>query len=323
MTSKNYPNVAEVRQRAREDWEHQQKQRKSRIEKISGWIDYWIIFFVLSFVLLSIPHTVKVFDMITPTFGKPAFIGLEVGLLYRSFRGKIARKRDEQLHLSLRLLGWLMFVVLIVANGAGSFIAIADSQQAIDGLSLAQLLDSWPQLPAQAQIALILVPLAAIMIPVGTIVGGEGLAALFLEVREEGNPLDEQWQEVAQDVEFLALRDAALALGHSPKTANKWAAQVVDMDAVSNSVPLSVRPDMSAERKGSDTVGHNTGQGYSKQMSAVDMANAYLDNHGDPGVTVREFAEMVGIGKTTAANVLRDYRASNNGHGQSADGAGR
>jgi hypothetical protein len=311
-----YPNPTEVRQEARQAWEDQQKQQRSRIEKISDTIDYWIILFVLSFVGLSIPHTWKVFDMITPFFGKLAFVGLEFGLLYRSFRGKIAKQRDEDLPGLLRLLSWLLFISLVIANGGGAFMSVAESQSAIEGLSLGDLWSMWPELPATAQIALLLVLFAAVFIPIGTMVGGEGLADLLLNERNSGSSTDE-WDRVKQDIEFIALRDAAIIMDHTPKRANKWAREVLEMDTV---VQVSTRPTLSSADTKRATTGHATGSGYTKNMDAKTAVKTYLDEYGDNDLSVRELALEVSntigdVKKSTAHAARQEWRAGNNGYG--------
>lgn len=316
MAEKKIPNVAEVRRKARDDWERRQRKRQSRIEKISRTIDFWIVLFVLSFVALSVPHTVRVFNLITPVWGTLAFIGLELGLLYRSFRGKIAIKRDEPLPVSLRGLAWLLFVTLILANGVGAFIAVAEHHEALSGLSLAALFKAWPDLPAQSQLALILVPIAAILIPVGTIAGGEGLAALFLDAREEGDPLDELWAGVARDVEYLALRDAMIAMDNTPARSKKWAAEVVDRPVApvqnqrttDTSGQADSVTDARTEQRTADK--RSNGRNPRAKQDALD----WLEEHGDPGVTIRELAELVGVKRTPAHEALNEYKARRNGH---------
>ena len=316
MAKQEYPNVTEVRLQARDDWEKRQRKRQSRIEKISNSMDFWIVFIVLSFVALSIPHTMKVFDMITPGWGRLAFIGLELGLLYRSFRGKVAKIKSGSLPGSLIFLAWLLFVSLVVANGVGAFIAVSDSQSVIEEMSLSEIFKSWPDLPASAQIALILVPLAALMIPVGTMVGGEGLAALLLESREDGNPIDDLWSEVAQDVEFVALRDAALNMKRTPKQANRWASEVVGLDIGGQA---ERRPQSSGSGQSPDTSGHAGGQGYKKNMDAKSAVFRYLAEHGDDDLSVRVLAsevsrEIAPVGRSTAHDARREWRAARNGH---------
>jgi hypothetical protein len=313
MKREDYPNVTEVRDQARARWEKRQKKRRTRLERLAGSIDLWIVLIVLSFVLLSIPHTMTVFDMITPTLGKTAFIGLELGLLYRAFRGRMAKQRNEAMPAALTQLARLLFVALVMANGVGAFIAIADAHEELESKTIQDIFSDYGQFPADVQIALMLVPIAALMIPIGTIVGGEGLAALVLEMREVGDPLQVRWADVQQDIEFMALRDAAINAGATPKQAIRWASSVVGLDT-----PRTV------------SSGHSTGQRADTTRTAAkvnktDAVFAYLDVKGDGDLSVREFAETVSdyvgvpIGRTLADNVRKEWRASQNGHGGQDD----
>ena len=62
-----------------------------------------------------------------------------------------------------------------------------------------------------------------------------------------------------------------------------------------------------------------SGGGYSKNMSARDVARAYIEANPDAlNMSVRQFASAAGIGKTVAAEVMREYNQetfSSNGNG--------
>jgi len=72
---------------------------------------------------------------------------------------------------------------------------------------------------------------------------------------------------------------------------------------------------------GSPDSGHGTGQGYSKNMSAREIARAYIEANPDAlKLSVRQFADAAGLGKTVAAEVMAEYReeafsSNGNGHG--------
>lgn len=63
---------------------------------------------------------------------------------------------------------------------------------------------------------------------------------------------------------------------------------------------------------------HGTGQGYSKRTDAREAVRRFLDdNPAAANLTVREIAELLKVGKTTVADVMKDWRAqrtSANGH---------
>lgn len=320
MSDKQYPDVSTVRAEARAAWEAAYRKRRSLQEWLGLTVPWWLIAIAVTFFALSAPHTAAIFNMLTPGYGGVAPLGVEFGLLYASFSRWQARNEGENVRPLLVVITVLLFITSVLANGAGAFIAVIDGAGELGSLSARELWRLYPTLPASRQASLLLVPISAFIIPIGTMVVGEGLASLLLDNRDNGDTMSARWETVQRDVEFMALRDAALQMGHTPKMANKWASQVVDIGDVSARPSVSVNRTVSAADRTTDIRtdnGHGTGQGYSKNMSAREQGELYLSENGDPGVSVREFADLVGIGKTTAADILRDYRS--NGH--SATGA--
>jgi hypothetical protein len=311
MKRTDYPNVTEVRHQARADWEQQFKRRLTIQERIKESVPWWLVIVAGVFFLLSVPHTMAVFNKITPFWGKFAPFGIEFGLLYASFRRRVGQRTMQ-----LTILETLLFLTAILVNGAGSLEAVVKSTRDVQGLSLAELIAQIGDLPATSQIALVLVPAAAFIIPIGTVVAGEGLAALALEFRETGNLMLATWDDQKQDIEFMALRDAAIDAGATPKQAIRWASQIVQLDTTGQHPSASV----------SDT----SGQSSDRKRTATDMGASeavfsYLREEGDPDVGVRKLAEIVRdhtgvqVSKTTASDVLNRYRSSQNGHGGSSD----
>lgn len=80
--------------------------------------------------------------------------------------------------------------------------------------------------------------------------------------------------------------------------------------------PVRIRPELpdhtSAVRPSdmdADGRGHGTGYGYSKRTDARTQVWTYLDGNPDSAdMPVRELAEIIGVGKSTVAAVLRDWR---------------
>lgn len=317
-----YPDVAAVRAQARAEWEERVRQSVSVQERIGESVPWWLVAIAGVFFLLSVPHTMTIFSKITPNFGYVAPFGIEFGLLYASFR----RKQKQRVTIYLFILEVLLFVTAVIVNGAGSFEAVVASTEEIQGMSFETLASQYRDLPATSQVALLLAPIAAFIIPIGTAVAGEGLAALFLERRESGDLLEKRWQQDRPMVEFEALRDAALASGITPGRAQKWAESIAfyaRADSVGHGGHLSA-PDATghgADTSGrtpysqADAGGHGTGQGYSKRMDARERVWQHLEeNPDDVDLSVRALADMVGVGKTTAADVANEYKASRNGH---------
>jgi hypothetical protein len=297
METYQWPDVAKTRQKARADWEHEQQRRIPFQERIGLTVPWWLIIVAAVFFTLSIPHTAKTFAIITPTFGYVAPLGVEFGLLYTSFR----RRQLNKITFSIAALEVLLFVVAIIVNGVGTLQAVADNA-GLHQQSVSQVLSSFGQMSATRQVALVLVPLAALIIPIGTMVAGEGLASLFLETRERRDTLDDRWQVVAPDVEFYALRDAAINRGIDPQRANTWAAQIARNKGV-----RGVRRTL--------TDGIRSGQEPEISEERARLFKLLQENPSARELSVRHLADMADVGKTLAAEVMRDY-PHRNGHGE-------
>lgn len=313
-----FPDVAVVRAQARTLWEQQERRRIGIQERIGQSVPWWLILIAGVFFLLSAPHTSAMFDRLTPGYGWVAPVGVEFGLLYAAFRRKQARATGEAVPRTLWGLEALLFITAVIVNGAGSFIAVVEaSGSGLIGLSIGRLLADFGTLPATNQVALFLVPLAALIIPVGTGVAGEGLAALLLERRATGDVIERRWRLVAAEIEFTALRDAALNEGIPARRAIEWAGRITGYMVAD----VSVRPQLSAADNGGqpDADGQadrllsagqqRTGSGYARASDARERVKAYLAAHPEAmGRPVREVAEAVGVGKTVTGDVMKEMR---------------
>ena len=326
-----YLDVAAVRAEARLTWESRMRRSLSVQERIGESVPWWLVLIALVFFALSLPHTIAIFNKITPLVGYVSPFGIEFGLLYAAFRRRQVRSRSLQLY----ILEALLFITAIIVNGAGSFEAVVASTRDIQGMSFEDLLSQYRTLPATSQVAILLAPIAAFIIPIGTVVAGEGLAMLLLERQQQGNLLEERWLVEGPRVEFEALRDAAIAQGVTPGRAVRWAEQITGFsrDILSGSSAAvrygrtdspdtpddSGRPLTDAGRD-DRTTAHGSGQGYSKNMSAREIARQYLEDNPDAlSLSVRDLAAAAGIGKTVAAEVRNEFeerRFSSNGHGR-------
>lgn len=320
-------NIPAIRAQARAEWEARIRKSLSVQERLGESVPWWLLVVAAVFFLLSVPHTVVVFNKITPYVGYVAPLGIEFGLLYAAFRRRQVGRRSWQ----LIVLEMLLFITSIVVNGAGSFEAVVSLTQDVQGLSLEQLIRQYRTLPAISQVALALAPIAAFIIPIGTMVAGEGLATLLLERREHGSIIDARWREEGLRVEFEALRDAALMAGMTPARAVRWAGQVVSfhrrqVSALSELSELSAA-DMDGEASREDVLmdnerqksGHGTGRGYTKNMSARDIVLQYIQENPDAlNMSARQLASATGISKSVANEVKKEYLTgifSNNGNG--------
>lgn len=313
----SYPNVAYVRMIARREWEKQARKRLTVQERVGEGISWFVVVVAAVFFLLSAPHTAKVFGLITPWLGYAAPVGVECGQLSLAYMRKYAKANQQRVPLVNYALEVLLFVTAIIVNGAGSLAAVVSASEKTQSLSLEQLVERFGALPAQNQVALILVPIAALIIPIGTTVAGESFATMFFERKQRGGGLlDERWQSEGPGVEYHALRDAAIGQGVSPAKAARWAAQITGYasDRPLSGVVRKAGPDTSGQVADEDRTpaAPSAGQGYTKTMDARERVRRYLaDNPDATQLTVRTLADLAGVGKTVAAEELQAHR---NGH---------
>lgn len=300
-----YPDVREVREEARRAWERFERRRIGVQERIGQSVPWWLVLIAGVFYLLSAPHTAATFDKLTPGWGWAAPVGVEFGLLYAAFRHRQQRAAGEKSPRTLRGLEMLLFGTAVIVNGAGSFVSVVE-MSGLESASLGELWSRFGGLPAPSQVALLLVPLAALIIPVGTGVAGEGLAALILERREVGGLLEARWRVMQPEVEFFALRDAAIGAGISPAKAIGWAARISGAVLPGGEASGGVRPALSAP---SETADKRTDGRTDKRTGAAERVRTYLETHPEAAEwSARALAEAVGVGKTTAADVLQEVR---------------
>ncbi len=170
-------NIHDIYRQERSRWLREDAPRKSLRDVIAESVPYWIILVALVLYGLSAPHTASVFDKLTPGWGWIAPIGVEFGLLYTAFRRRVSLSASEKVSWTLWFLEILLFLTAMLVNGAGAFTSVVTSIN-LDQLSFAALVEQFGNLPATSQAALIMAVLSAFIIPIGTLVAGEGLALL-------------------------------------------------------------------------------------------------------------------------------------------------
>ncbi len=197
-------NMEAIYRQERQRWMKEEAPRKSVRDGIAESVPYWIILVALVLFGLSAPHTADVFDKLTPGWGWLAPIGVEFGLLYTAFRRRLINVAKQTLPWTLWALEILLFLTAMLVNGAGSFTSVVAATQ-LDRLSFAAIIEGFGHLPATSQAALIMAGLSAFIIPIGTLVAGDGLAALALEQRTGNDYREQRWQEVEFTVIYRAM----------------------------------------------------------------------------------------------------------------------
>lgn len=192
-----------IRAETKRRWKASNQDQRGFLALIDKTVPGWLIIIAMVMYALSAPHTASMFEKITPGWGWVSPLGVEFGLVYVAFR----RKRSEKRHLKTPWSSWIMVILLfitsIVVNGAGALSA-AVTATGITDLSFIQVVQQFGTFPVLTQVAFLLVILAALIIPLGTTVAGEGLAALFFDRDLASDDLDKRWVEV----EYHELRQA-------------------------------------------------------------------------------------------------------------------
>jgi hypothetical protein len=215
-------NMETIYRQERQRWMKEEAPRRSVRDVLISSVPYWIVLVALVLYGLSAPHTASVFDKLTPGWGWIAPIGVEFGLLYAAFRRRLAKAGQEILPWTLWALEILLFLTVMLVNGAGSFTSVVAVTQLQD-LSFAAIVEGFGHLPATTQAALVMALLSAFIIPIGALVAGDGLAALALE-RRTGNDFWEQcWQEVEFTVIYRAVFVRYLQQGIAERDARQRA----------------------------------------------------------------------------------------------------
>lgn len=283
----NSVDIAKVRDEARRKWQHEQKRQIPFLKKIEGSVQWWLIIIAAVMFALSAPHTASVFNQITPGFGWLAPLGVEFGLLYAAFQHRHASARGEHVTLLLIAFEILLFIVAIIVNGVGALQAVI-ANSTIKEMSFTGVFEDFSKLQIGIQLGLLIVPLAAIVIPIGTAIAGFGLAGLIVEHNAEPKH-DDAWEAVKAKYEFEALRDAAIQAGDTPRRAAQWARDIAQSQI-----------DVRGQRASTSSRTEQTGQDTSHESkTAREMAMEQLaQNPALFNLSFRELERQTGIPKS-------------------------
>lgn len=289
-------------------WMKTEAPRKGFREYVAESVPYWIAIVAVVLFGLSAPHTAEVFNKLTPGLGWIAPIGVEFGLLYSAFRRRLAVSANERIPRTLWMLEVLLFVTAMLVNGAGAFTSVVKSS-GIEALSFAAILERFGSLPATTQAALIMAVLSAFIIPIGTLVAGEGLAALVLEHRSANDFREVRWAEVEFTVIYRAVYVRYMQQGLPDKEAKQRAMSEVKGYLTSTGNVSAVRL-LSVSNGQSERTAQDNGN------SVKAKVKAYLMEH--PEVVDMSISRALSVireagiqaGRTTVAEVLQEHRSN-------------
>jgi hypothetical protein len=306
----NMINVEAIYRQERQRWMREEAPRRSLRDMIAESVPYWIILVALVLYGLSAPHTASIFDKLTPGWGWIAPIGVEFGLLYTAFRRRVARFASEKVTWTLWVLELLLFLTAMLVNGAGAFTSVVSAVK-LDQLSFAALVDQFGALPATSQAAIVMAALSAFIIPIGTLVAGEGLALLVLERRNGLNLREAEWREVAFLTTYRAMFVRYLHSGLPDRDAKLKA-----MAEVKGYLSAGSSPSVRVLSAGSAQPVRSTQESSVQLSGAKASIRAYLDANPDARqLSINQVLLMLrdrGIrtSRTTVAEVLREVRES-------------
>lgn len=303
--------IGTIYRQERTRWMREEAPRRSFRDIVASSVPYWIIIVALVLFGLSAPHTAKIFNMLTPKWGNIAPIGVEFGLLYAAFRRRLARSKGQSLIWTLWALEILLFITAILVNGAGAFVSVV-SVTDLDALSFSAIIEAFATIPATSQAALIMAGLSALIIPIGTLVAGDGLADLTLEQGRSVDFRETRWQEVEFTVVYRAVFVRYIQQGLSEKVARKRSLSTVQ-GYLGSAQSSSVRSlSVPTEQNGQNA--HNGQTTHGQIGNVKQTVHGYLDNHPEwfnlsvNGVLHALQQEGVKVGRTSVAEVLRERR---------------
>jgi hypothetical protein len=295
----------------RQRWFREEAPRRSFRDILIGSVPYWIVLVALVLYGLSAPHTAGVFDKLTPGWGWIAPVGVEFGLLYAAFRRRLANAEKEGIPWTLWALKILLFLTAVLVNGAGSFVSVV-SATGLENLSFAAIVEEFGHFPATSQAALIMAALAAFIIPIGTLVAGEGLAALALEQRVETDHKEQRWQEVEFTLIYRAVFVRYLRQGLPDRDARQRALSEVK-GYLGRGRSSAVRT-LSAPNGQRGQSGHQANGWNGQNGSVKARVRTYLDAHPEleqlsvNQVLATLHSAGVQAGRTTVADVLQERK---------------
>lgn len=218
-------NIEALHAQAKANWKASQQKQKGTLALIEASIPYWVILLAVGLLVLSAPHTAEIFNRLSPWAGVFAPLVIEFGLLFTALRRKYDRAAKVSTSKTFQILEGLCFVSAMIVNAAGAFVWVA-SGAGLEKLPLGEMVSQWSTLPALSQVSLILVVFNALMIPIGTVVAGEAVAALIFERSHGNDELETAWKAVELEQIYRTIFQQLISEGLTPSRAQKKAASL-------------------------------------------------------------------------------------------------
>lgn len=216
--------IGATRDEAKRRWKQEQITRGGILDTIAQTVPWWVIIIGTGLAALSAGHTAGVFNQLSPVGYLGPFV-VEFTLLWAAFSRVVSADEQSRLSKPLRILEALAFTMALIANGVGALDRIS-AMGGIASLSAATILQQFGGLPIITQAGIVIIPLFALFIPVGTWVAGESIAGLLVRGRKAGERMEAQWAEVERGVLYRAFFEAYVQKGLKPNDAKRQAGLV-------------------------------------------------------------------------------------------------
>lgn len=302
-------NVEAMRESARERFfaKHRKRRKLKELsfrELIEASVPNWLIIVAFALFLLSAPHTVRMFNMLTPGFGGAGVLLCEFGLLYIAFRRRMEMKNNSKLPLPLWGLLALLFITAVIVNGAGALLAVIDATGTQE-LSMQNILDKLGTMSVVSQVGLSLVPFVAFIIPIGSVIAGEGLASFVLEGKKSDEDVVNEWNETEQISTYHIAFSYLVQQGMNARDAKRKAGA-----AVKNYFADQGKKSAPADNEGTTKRRSVPAATRQRRADAKMAARKYFEEHPE-FVTKpsRQIERVTGISRTVINKVQRDMKA--------------
>lgn len=294
-------------------------------ERFTVFLPYMLFVIQVSFFIISAKHTIDIINRMAAGVGYAAAVGFEIGLVVCSLMIYQTNTTKQKLPFWWSALEALLFIVILGSNLAGSLNSVVEAAN-IQSLSAHDIIERFGTLSLIDQMALALAVVVSVIVPIGSIVVGQGIAHLVFEHRRLGGPLEQRWRAVEQEeihraiyaelTKLMPLQDArrraeALSVALSAKSSAKR------LPGSSSPTQIAVLPEPAKVSAASvrEPVRAQSAGGNGRNLDARQTVRDYLNGHPDAAeLSVRQLASVTGTSKTIAAEILAEWKTREHDH---------
>ncbi len=182
----------EIYEHERAKWINAAGRRKSFLARFTSALPFLIIIIQVAMFLVSAKHTSDMINLVAPGMGWAGVVGFELGLVIFSLMIYQTRRTTGTVAILWRILEWIMVIMIVLSNIAGSIDAIV-STTGIKELSFAAVIQSFGGLSLPTQTGLIVGLVFAVGVPLLFIGTGQAFAHLILSQSDGADPMEAQW----------------------------------------------------------------------------------------------------------------------------------